>query len=202
MDEIHAMRLELESTRSELAGARNKLEISEETRRAVHESTISIMKQSQRESAKIALGQHERGLSFLRQECVTENALSFKGGDSSQTETIRTLHRKLASLEAELVSLRQTASNEGASRVSHDLEKQQRIIEAKDAEYKKGICEKARGRHCKTLETHREDLESKVQMEQHKYYDMIRHKDAEIQRFRNELDKVLHAIKLLRHQGI
>ncbi|KAJ1341692.1 hypothetical protein BSLG_003714 [Batrachochytrium salamandrivorans] len=79
MDEIHAMRLELESTRSELAGARNKLEISEETRRAVHESTISIMKQSQEESAKIALGQHERGLMLLRQELLRENALSLKG---------------------------------------------------------------------------------------------------------------------------
>ncbi|KAJ1332349.1 hypothetical protein BSLG_008653 [Batrachochytrium salamandrivorans] len=253
MDEIHAMRLELESTRSELAGARNKLEISEETRRAVHESTISIMKQSQEESAKIALGQHERGLMLLRQELLRENALSFKGGDSSQTETIRTLHRKLASLEAELVSLRQTASNEGASRVSHDLEKQQRIIEAKDAEYKKvsekmiqlramvsqlqkenhqltdsiesakkgwppamhhfealssrirELEESAKRREAdiaRLLKQHREDLESKVQMEQHKYYDMIRHKDAEIQRFRNELDKVLHAIKLLRHQGI
>ncbi|KAK5672786.1 hypothetical protein QVD99_000281 [Batrachochytrium dendrobatidis] len=105
MDEIHAMRLELESTRSELASVRNKLEISEETRRSVQESTISIMRQAQEENAKISRENHEQGIMWLRQE------FQKKWNDSNKHEDVTNLHSKIKMLEAELATLRQTASN-------------------------------------------------------------------------------------------
>ena len=72
LDEQHKLRMEVEGSRAELADLRNKLEISEGTRRAVHETTISILRQAQEESAKLALAHHERALNMLRAELRDE----------------------------------------------------------------------------------------------------------------------------------
>lgn len=49
------------------------MQVSEATRKAIHENTIIILKQAQEESAKIALHQHERSLSILRAQTTQNN---------------------------------------------------------------------------------------------------------------------------------
>ncbi|KAL2917164.1 hypothetical protein HK105_203228 [Polyrhizophydium stewartii] len=127
MDEIHAMRLELESARAELAGVKNKLEISEGTRQAVHESTITILRQAQEESAKLALAHHERALDMLRKELRRSHGSDSGAGGSPRTRRsgsgtdgdhdaaiIRKLRQRVLTLEGELAAARRKAEMAGA----------------------------------------------------------------------------------------
>lgn len=64
---------DLDSLKNENRALQNRLEISEGTRKAVHETTISILKQAQADSAKLALAHHETALTMLRQELLQES---------------------------------------------------------------------------------------------------------------------------------
>ncbi|KAJ3070570.1 hypothetical protein HDU98_006375 [Podochytrium sp. JEL0797] len=96
LGEIHRLRMEAEGMRGVNLELKNKLEISEATRKSVHENTISILKQAQEESAKIALAHHERALTMLRDETKSQTAALL---DSE----VRRLQKALADSDTELV---------------------------------------------------------------------------------------------------
>ncbi|KAJ3238715.1 hypothetical protein HDU81_007295 [Chytriomyces hyalinus] len=100
LTEIHKLRMEVESLRGENADLKNRLEISEETRKSVHENTIAILKQAQEESAKIALAHHERALSMLRDETKSATAALLDA-------EVRRLQRALSDAEVQVTRLQQ-----------------------------------------------------------------------------------------------
>ncbi|ORY48079.1 hypothetical protein BCR33DRAFT_714513 [Rhizoclosmatium globosum] len=102
--EIHRLRMELESLRGEHSDIKNRLEISEATRKSVHENTISILKQAQEESAKIALAHHERALTMLRDETKTQTAALL---DSE----VRRLQKALAEAETDVTRWQNKCAN-------------------------------------------------------------------------------------------
>ncbi|KAJ3320839.1 hypothetical protein HDU76_000219 [Blyttiomyces sp. JEL0837] len=103
MEEVHKLRVQVEELRGLNAELKSKLEISEKTREAVHNNTISILRQAQEESAKIALTHHERALSILREETKSNTKEAY---DSE----LKRLQSSLASAETEVVKLRNTVS--------------------------------------------------------------------------------------------
>ncbi|TPX76672.1 hypothetical protein CcCBS67573_g02072 [Chytriomyces confervae] len=100
LTEIHKLRMEVESLRGENSDLKNRLEISEETRKSVHENTIAILKQAQEESAKIALAHHERALSMLRDETKSATAALLDA-------EVRRLQRALSDAEVQVTRLQQ-----------------------------------------------------------------------------------------------
>ncbi|KAJ3130455.1 hypothetical protein HK098_000020 [Nowakowskiella sp. JEL0407] len=77
LNEIRALKIEVEDKEREIVKLQNQLVISEETRKAVHETTISILRQTQEGTAKIALEHHERALALLRNESGTSPSTFF-----------------------------------------------------------------------------------------------------------------------------
>ncbi|KAJ3107114.1 hypothetical protein HDU97_004807 [Phlyctochytrium planicorne] len=72
MEEIRHLRLELETLKGENSTLKSRLEVSEATRKAVHENTITILKQAQEDSANLALTHQERALAMLREEAKAQ----------------------------------------------------------------------------------------------------------------------------------
>lgn len=103
LEDIHRSRVENENLRGIIADLNNRLEISEGTRKAVHENTIAILRQAQEESAKIALAHHERGLAMLREETRANATLSVD-------HELQNLKYALARCEAELTQWKSKAS--------------------------------------------------------------------------------------------
>ncbi|KAJ3025532.1 hypothetical protein HK097_006664, partial [Rhizophlyctis rosea] len=72
LEEAAKWKLEVDRLRREMADLKGKLEISEGTRKAVHENTIAILGRAQEEGAKMVLMHHERALEALRREIMEE----------------------------------------------------------------------------------------------------------------------------------
>eukprot|EP00842_Homolaphlyctis_polyrhiza_P002725 jgi/Hompol1/3453/HPOL_001585-RA len=168
MDQIHRMRLDLEACRAELADAKSKLEVSEATRHAVHETTVSILKHAQEEAAKIALAHHEGALTLLRNELrrevmqtaaateaeaiAREHRDTSSGRDRSETpadasprhiQLIRRMKQQIATLEAALAEHKQSAAA-AASMASGADATTREWTQAKESELKSLTIECAR----------------------------------------------------------
>ena len=66
-----------------------RLEISEQTRKSVHETTMTILKQSQEESAKIAMDHHRQAMAALLSEVKADNQAQFQSLVDNETAQIR-----------------------------------------------------------------------------------------------------------------
>ncbi|KAI8616404.1 hypothetical protein BC830DRAFT_1080631 [Chytriomyces sp. MP71] len=104
LSEIHRLRMEVEALRGEKSDVTNRLEISEATRKSVHETTVAILRQAQEESAKIALAHHERALSMLRDETKTATAALIDA-------EVRRLQKALADAEVEVTRWQQRCAS-------------------------------------------------------------------------------------------
>ncbi|KAJ3278778.1 hypothetical protein HK104_002034 [Borealophlyctis nickersoniae] len=99
LDQASRWKAEAERARVEISDLRTKLEISEGTRRAVHENTIAILKQAQEESAKMALSHHERALAALRREIMEETRHAASAAAADASGEVRRLRERVAELE-------------------------------------------------------------------------------------------------------
>ncbi|KAJ1524710.1 hypothetical protein HK096_000755, partial [Nowakowskiella sp. JEL0078] len=99
LTEIRQLRVEVEALRRENANIKNN----EETRKGVHETTITILRQAQEDAAKIALQHHERALSVLR------NETNSKSGQMFESE-VRSLKRRLKAAELDAVESEKKSS--------------------------------------------------------------------------------------------
>jgi hypothetical protein len=108
----------------------SKLEISEETRKAVHISTLSILRHAQEESSKLALSHHETSLEMVRKEL--EQEISVKTKESFLHKEIQ-LQDKIVSLEKQVRELLYS-SNTGSKEELEELllqkfEQQEKLLE-------------------------------------------------------------------------
>ncbi|KAI9335185.1 hypothetical protein DFJ73DRAFT_894142 [Zopfochytrium polystomum] len=102
MEELRRRRVEVEHLKEVNSDLRNRIEISEATRQAVHQNTVTLLRQAQEESAKLALAHHESALALLRNE--TRASATATRDDAEAAERLR---ERLRGAEAELAQARQ-----------------------------------------------------------------------------------------------
>ncbi|KAI8844949.1 hypothetical protein BC829DRAFT_281441 [Chytridium lagenaria] len=83
---------------------KSRLEISEATRKAVHENTIAILRQTQEDSASLAITHQERALAMLREESKAQATANF---DSE----LRRLRSEVADAKIEISRWKAKAEN-------------------------------------------------------------------------------------------
>ncbi|KAJ3417080.1 hypothetical protein HDV05_006939 [Chytridiales sp. JEL 0842] len=138
LEEIHRLKLEVEELRGMNADLKNRLEISESTRKAVSETTVTILKQAQEESAKIALAHHERALTIIRDETKAQTT-------AAHDSEMKRLQLKIADSEKEIQQLRiqitalENQKDAMSSQTVEELTHQLQLADERITELEEGI---------------------------------------------------------------
>lgn len=242
LDEVHRLQRESELAKREIMELKTRqalleyscvvrLEISEQTRKSVHETTMTILKQAQEDSAKIAMSHHQQAMNALLLE-LRQEALSQKTGIVDHQ--VHILQSQLSSSELEcqghksrILELEQTLEN--SQEIQKELQsqiaelsaaKKQLSLELQDS--KNGwppsmhqfdslvqkiqdleACARKRESEIESLiKLSREDASQAFEEDRQELLRVIHKKDEEIRGFKTELDSMVNSILELKRQGL
>lgn len=192
--------------------------MSELTRKAVHENTLTILRKAQEESAVIALHQHERALGILTTQTQTHSSKVFDMevkrlmDHLTRAETENgVLRQRINELEASLYTMKQEIPSFAA------LEEMQKNLE--DAVYEKEVLERSMNEMKENLSPKQDvhvnllkkikDLEEKhakmsgsgsageMKKMEEKYVMLLNVKNQEIMQFKKEMDFLIESLHTL-----
>ncbi|KAJ3117246.1 hypothetical protein HDU96_007397 [Phlyctochytrium bullatum] len=113
MEELRALRVQVETLKGDNTTLKTQLEISEATRKAVHQNTIALLKQAQEDSAAIALTQQERALNMLREDAKAH-------ATASLDVELKRLRSELVDAQMEMQKWKVKAEEGAAAKVAAD----------------------------------------------------------------------------------
>ncbi|KAI8915704.1 hypothetical protein EDD86DRAFT_2336 [Gorgonomyces haynaldii] len=215
LDERHLLKQELANCHAEIISLKSKLEISEGTRKAIHETTISLLKQAQEESSKLALSHHERSLEVLRRELKgdlrPESPVKIKELEASLEQAnvkIGQLNAKIQTLVAEKSELKTKAVQLQDERLllDQELEQLRSLLERSKSGLPPSV------QQFQQLVTKIQQLESELerrteflehdpkdcQHEKDQLVNLLRQKDQDISKFQTKIASLLTGIQLLK----
>ncbi|RKO91367.1 hypothetical protein BDK51DRAFT_28418 [Blyttiomyces helicus] len=196
-----AMREEIERRKGEIEELKSRLGISEATRQAVHDATVSLLRQTHKDTSQISLLAHERALAALRAELRDAQA----DHDAKEVSAeVAKLRARLADRDAALahaVADAKAARREKAP-AGEDLDALRTECDAlrEDlAAARRGWPHAldtlaARVRELEVGRAAREEAAGRLEAERRRLVDIIAKKDEEIEGFRGEMGRVLEGI--------
>lgn len=222
--ELHHVQRELDATKIEVELLKQKLEISEGTRQAIHDTTSSILKQTQQQSSKLALDHHQRALEMLRQEWRNEARAHGQQLLESQGHQYSAQIKELESRLQEL-NIQEMKLNDEKQSLGHQLqecEKQLLELKMENDELRNALDRSKESwppsmHKFEALSTHISKLEKELQDRQKslsqfmtapsfehdekmKLIRLLDVKDGQIRAFQSEMAAVIQGFSLLRNQ--